>query len=795
MGAAGRRPRAHLGGVDDTPDGRAPPAHDWRLLPAAGAVWAATWVVTGEHPAGVAVVLGAAALLGGLAGWRRSWLVGAVALLLVGAAVVGVLRVHAVRSGPVAAMAAEQAVVDVEVVTRTDLQQTSAAGGGELGWVRGELVRVHGRGLDVTTHQPVVVVVTGDRVGSWQHGVAGDRWRVLARLAPPDAGSDVAAVVRVRGDRVLVAPAGAGEQLVERVRAGLRSAVAARAEEQRALVPALVLGDTSLMGPELQDRFTATGLTHLTAVSGANLTLLLAFLLGLARAVGVRGWWLRLVGLGGVVVFVALCRTEPSVLRAAAMGLVALAALGWGGRGGRRGLRHLWVAVVVLLLLDPWLARSAGMALSVLASAGIVLWAGPWAERMRPWLPSWAAQAVTVPLSAQLATQPVVTAISQQVSLAGLAANALAGPFVGPATVTGFAAAGASLLWAPLAEFVALGSALSAQGIITVAHLGSALPGAVWAWPVDPWSLAVLATACVLLLRVVPVVLARWWATLLAAVLMVLSLLRPPVQPGWPPPDWFLVACDVGQGDGLLLRAGPRSAVVVDAGPEPAAMDACLTTLGVDDVPLLVLTHYHDDHVGGLAGVLAGRSVGTVLVSPLPLPAAQHREATGLLAAAGEAPVVARPGQRWVAGTVTWTTLAPVEPPVLPAVTEGEGESAGENDASVVGYAEVAGVRVLLTGDLEPPGQQALLDRYGTLPADVLKVPHHGSGSQEPELLTRTGARVAVVSAGADNDYGHPTPRTLDLLHGAGMRVLRTDEQGALALSASGEGLVVTTQR
>ncbi|WP_157973957.1 ComEC/Rec2 family competence protein, partial [Desertihabitans aurantiacus] len=503
---------------------------------------------------------------------------------------------------------------------------------------------------------------------------------------------------------------------------------------------------------------------------------------------------LRLVGLAGVGVFVALCRTEPSVLRAAAMGLVALAALGWGGRGGRRGLRHLWAAVVVLLLLDPWLARSAGMALSVLASAGIVLWAGPWATRMS-WLPSWAAQAVTVPLAAQLATQPVVTAISQQVSVAGLAANVLAGPFVGPATVTGFAAAGASLLWPPLAEFVALGSALSAQGIITVSHLGSALPGAVWVWPVHAWSLAVLAGACVLLLRVVPVVLARWWCSAGVALALVAALLRPPVQPGWPPPDWFLVACDVGQGDGVVLRAGPSSAVVVDVGPDPAAMDACLSTLGVQQVPLLVLSHFHADHVDGLAGALEGRGVGTVLVSPLPLPADQHRAASATLDAAGAVPVLAQPGQQWVVGDVTWTTLGPVELPPPEPVTEGGGESGGENDASAVGYAEVAGVRVLLTGDVEPPGQGRLLRRYGPLPADVLKVPHHGSGHQDPDLLTGTGARLAVVSAGRDNDYGHPAARTLDVLHGAGMRVLRTDEQGAVALSGSATGIRVTSQR
>jgi competence protein ComEC len=150
-------------------------------------------------------------------------------------------------------------------------------------------------------------------------------------------------------------------------------------------------------------------LTHLTAVSGANLTLLLAFLLTVARWVGVRGWWLRAVGLAGVIIFVALCRTEPSVLRAAAMGLVALAALGSGNRAA--GVRNLAVASMILLLLDPFLSRSIGFTLSVLACAGIVWWARSWSLIMNRWLPLILAESIAVPLAAQLATVSVVAAI------------------------------------------------------------------------------------------------------------------------------------------------------------------------------------------------------------------------------------------------------------------------------------------------------------------------------------------------------------------------------------------------
>ena len=267
-----------------------------------------------------------------------------------------------------------------------------------------------------------LVIIGAAEVERWSQLPVGSRLTVLARLQPPDRGSELAAVVAVRGRPTHVASPSAPLRLVEKVRQGLRASVEHRGVEARGLVPALVLGDTSALTPELTKDFETTGLSHLTAVSGANLTLLLAFLLFAARWLGVRGRWLRLVGLLGVVAFVGLCRTEPSVLRAAAMGLVALAALGSGGR--RAGLRNLALAMIVLLLVDPYLSRSVGFALSVLASGGIIWWARSWASLLCRWLPRLIAEALTVPLAAQLSTLPVVAAISGQVSVAGLMANA-----------------------------------------------------------------------------------------------------------------------------------------------------------------------------------------------------------------------------------------------------------------------------------------------------------------------------------------------------------------------------------
>ena len=231
-----------------------------------------------------------------------------------------------------------------------------------------------------------------------------------------------------------------------------------------------------------------------------------------------------------MVAFVALCRTEPSVLRAAAMGLVALAALGSGAR--RAGLRNLAVAMLGLLLLDPFLSRSVGFVLSVLASAGIIWWARSWSAVMSRGCRVVVAEAVAVPLAAHLATLPVVAAISGQVSLAGLLANALAGPFVGPATVLGLRRRRSVPGQSARGGGLRLRRGLVRPGDHLGGALRSPLPGSSWPWPTTPAALAWLAAAALLL----ALACAGCWPdpgsrSLLAAA-MVVGLLGPPGAAG-----------------------------------------------------------------------------------------------------------------------------------------------------------------------------------------------------------------------------------------------------------------------
>jgi competence protein ComEC len=555
-------------------------------------------------------------------------------------------------------------------------------------------------------------------------------------------------------------------------------------------VPALVDGDRTGLDPALADDFRTTGLTHLLAVSGTNLTLVVGFALIVARWLHVRGRWLYVVGALGIAGFVLLARTEPSVLRAAAMGAVGL--LGMGSNGADRGMRALGLAVTGLLLVDPALASAVGFGLSVLATAGILLLAPAWRDALARWVPRWVAEAVAVPAAAQLACTPLVAAIAGQVSLVAVAANLLAAPAVGPATVLGLVGGLVTLVWPRAGECVGDAAGWCVEWIVQVAERGASLPTAAVSWGTGPMALTALTALCVAIVVVAPRLLARPSTGLGCCALMVVVVLVRVPTPGWPPAGWLMVACDVGQGDGLVLNTGrAHSAVVVDAGPDPKPMARCLDDLGVSRVPLVVLTHFHADHVDGLPGVLGGRQVGQVWVSRLQDPPQGVSLVRTATERADVRTMVAPYDQTRTIGDIT---LEPVWPlPDSPTVGPGDGSTA--NNASVVLLVRIRGVRFLLGGDVEPEGQQRLAASLPGLHVDVLKVPHHGSRYQDLPFLQSLGARLALISVGADNDYGHPALETVAGLAATGERVLRTDRDGSVAVVERGDSLSAVTTR
>ncbi|MFJ6750383.1 ComEC/Rec2 family competence protein [Streptomyces sp. NPDC091266] len=657
----------------------------------------------------------------------------------------------------------------------------------------------------------------GGSSAAWRGLLPSTRIRVVARAAPPMSPSDqVAAVLRVSAEG---APRKAGapsvlQRMAGSLRAGLRSATDGLRPDARALLPGLVVGDTSRVPPDLDDAFRATDLTHLLAVSGSNLTIVLALLIGpphLASRAERRGLAPRLrLSLRGTAViggslalaFVVVCRPDPSVLRAAACGLITLLAIGTGRR--RTLLPALAAAVLLLVLYDPWLARSYGFLLSVLATGALLLLAPRWSAALqRRRVPPRIAEVIAAAAAAQAVCAPVVAMIAARVGLVAVPCNLLAELAVAPATVLGFAALAVAPAAAPVAQALAWCAGWPAEWIAGIARTGSALPGADLGWPGGLMGGLLLAAATLALVTVGRRLLRRPWLSALCALALVLAIWRPApftrVLTGWPPPGWRAVVCDVGQGDGLVLAAGDGTALVVDTGPEPRAIDRCLTDLGVRRIPLLVLTHFHADHVDGLPGVLRGRAVGAIETTTLQEPAGQAEFVHAKAAAAGVPVIRAAPGERRHLGPLTWEVLWPPAPepttPGAPGSALPPPADHGPNDASVTLLVHTGGLTLLLLGDLEPPAQQALLAAHPELgPVDVLKVAHHGSGYQDPGLLRRVAPRLALISTGADNPYGHPAPRTVTALRAQGAQVLRTDTDGALAVLGTPDRLSTTTR-
>lgn len=736
---------------------------DLRALFLGAGAWAgALAVLLLPGRAALAVVGAVVALALALVVRRRlalAWLGPVAALAAV--AGVGALQQTLVATSPVTELAGQSAVAELRLEVTSDARLVVGRFG-DVQVVRARVTRVVGRGDAWQVSVPVVVLADAD----WPTPELGTTLDTTARLLPAE--DDAAALVRPVGSPTLVHEPGVWWDAAAAVRRSVRAAVADRGVDARELVPALVAGDDGGLDPEVADDFRTTGLTHLLAVSGTNLTLVVGSLIILGRWIGVRGRWVHVLAGVGIVGFVMVARTEPSVVRAAAMGTVALISMGRNGRS--RGTRGLGVAVLALLLVDPDLGVSAGFALSVLATGGILLLGPAWRDALMRWTPRWVAEAISVPLAAQVACTPVVAAISGEVSLVAVAANLVAAPAVAPATVLGLAGGLLGLGWGPIGVVVAAPAAWSADWIIAVAQHGADLPTAAITWGTGPGSLLLLIGLCIVVVLSAPRLLGQPSTALACTGLLVAGVLVRLPSPGWPPEGWVLAMCDVGQGDGLVLRAGVGSAVVVDAGPDPELMDGCLDRLEVTSVPLVVLTHFHADHVDGLAGVVEGRRIGEVAGSSLLEPESGAREVAAVL---GSDPGLPTYGVTRRVGDVTLQPLWP--PPGGGGVDPGE---SAPNNASVVLLAEVGGVRILLTGDVEPSAQAALERTLAGLRVDVLKVPHHGSRHQDLPWLTSLGAGLALVSVGADNDYGHPSVDVLAGLEATGADVWRTDTAG-----------------
>lgn len=511
------------------------------------------------------------------------------------------------------------------------------------------------------------------------------------------------------------------------------------------LLCGMTLGMDEGLSAEASADMRESGLSHLTAVSGSNCAVLLVLVHWL-------GGWLRLsrtpralVSLTVLAAFVLTVGPQPSILRAAFMATLAIAAA---QVGGRRAAAHvLQMSAVLLLLVDPWLAYSVGFMLSLAATAGLIalLARGP----------------LSATVAAQVATFPIILAIGGSVGLRTVLSNLLVAPLAAVLPVVGLLTVAAEWIlgWGSL--LAPVGRRLASMVLLVASW--DRLPSLDW---IPGWRGVLLAGV------VTAVVLTFGRRHVVLATAILVGLLSATIRIGdpWPPGNWWLAACDVGQGDGFVARSQGR-VVVVDAGPDPDVMDACLDRLGVGTIDLLVVTHFHADHADGLPGVLAGRQVLQAWTTPLPEPAEQYARAQTALASVPVSTPV--PGATATVGAMHVSVVWPQR--IIDA-------GSAPNNASLSLLLISPHGSVALLGDIEPEAQRAIL-ATADIRADIVKVPHHGSAQFVAGLAEAVRPRIALIGVGADNPFGHPAPAAVQAWQQVGATVYTTEDNGDIVLT------------
>jgi competence protein ComEC len=534
------------------------------------------------------------------------------------------------------------------------------------------------------------------------------------------------------------------------------------------LIPGLILGDTSLQSAEFTNQMRRVGFSHLTAVSGANFALVAGFILWLMqfflKKIYARLWVTGIV----LLFFILLVRPTPSVLRAAVMALVLLIAKYRGDRS--LGLPALGAAIATLILLDPFQAIEPGFALSVLATAGILILSPKLVEQLSARL-RWKvfAEAVAIPVSATIFCTPIIVALSGQLSLISILANVLASPVIAPITVIGFIAAIFASIMPIVATVLITISLPLAKWIVWLCNTGSA-------FPVLQFSSFTFFIIILLLLGAI-VMRKNWTALLIIAFLVLAQLTYSRIT--WPGPNWRVANCDVGQGDALVINLGANRAVLIDVGPDSTMIDRCLNRLNISQIPLLVLTHFHADHVGGLSGALKKRSVNQVWISNNHQPEGAYMRSMEMLKGVDVKEV--KNGDVFQVADAKISVLWPESITQNFAALPGDGSAV--NNSSIAMQIDLPNLKIFTAGDLEPPVQEIISSNRLIKKVDIYKLCHHGSMYQYFPMLDQISPSVALISVGKDNSYGHPAPETIGEFMRRRIKVVRTDESGGIAVA------------
>jgi len=601
--------------------------------------------------------------------------------------------------------------------------------------------------------------------------------RILAR-EPPDA----------RDPRIW--PALAREHAARIVRAALP-------EPAATVLAGALWGERGALPQAVRDDFQATGTVHVLVTAGLHLGVIAALagagfaLLQIPRIAG------ALATIPIVYGYAALSGWHLPSQRAAAMISIALLARASGARAF--SLNTLAIAAIVVAACWPVALESISFALSFSCVAAIVLFAQPiaaWFEARH--LPALPAEALALTISTQIGVWPLTAAVFFSVAPYAIVANAIVVPLVGVTMMLGIAMIAAHPISSLSAVFASWELWLLTL-ILGTAQVIAALPGArLMLTPPPLWSIVLYDIAAIgasTALRQRPLV---------AAIIIGLACAGVAAAANFRPPQPFsITALDVGQGDGLVIRTPHGRTIVIDTGGRlergatvdgrsPAERSAerivipYLRRTGITRVDLMVLTHPHGDHVGGAAAILAMMPVGWVADSGQRYGGHAYSDALREARVAHVVVAVPHCGERWSDDGVTVTFLTPCGPKFV----DGNNDV---NENSIVLMMQYEGFRALFMGDAGFQSEARLLAQGVDLHADLLKVGHHGSAySSSPEFIRAVHPRIAIISVGRHNLFGHPAPSTIATLRANGIATYRTDRCGGVTVSVSNRAAVTT---
>jgi len=653
-------------------------------------------------------------------------------------AVVGVLLILGVLSG-YAGVVADQRMLAAELPVERVEMTVLAVTDPRLGF-RDPYVLVRPDQLGADSWQGPLLLATGSDI---QQMVAGKRYAAsgLVRPVPGRArGRPYAGTVELRNVAYV------GSSFTNLAANGVRDRILGSLEpfasrQGAALLAGFLIGETSGIDPVHFDERRAAGLTHFVAVSGSNVAIFLLMWWAITAPFVQSPRRRAALGLVGLALFVVITRAEPSVVRAGVMAAIVLV-------GRAIGLpvnawRALGLAVVGLVLFDGRLVTSVGFQLSAAATAG-VLYGARMLEGKGPRL---IMLGLGTSLAAQAAVAPLLLWHFGEIPVMSPITNLFAAPLVTASTMAG--GIGTLTNLEPLTQ-LGVGAA---EAVLRLAGAAAGLPAVGWWGALGLVGIALLARS-----RSFRPVLATGFLVWLS-----ISLLGPADLSG---PS--VVFFDVGQGDAALVIGPGGETILFDSGPDPTLLARKLRDYGVDRIDLVVLSHRHLDHVGGLLGVLGHIQVGEVWHVDRAdegafRPVRERIDDLGIQRRNPEA------GEVWRRGGLRLTVIGPKR------------HYSNPNDESLVIAVDVGVHRILFAGAIEMIAQREMTS-YG---ATILKVPHQGAATSDPDWLRANRAAVAIVPVGP-NDYGHPAPWVITLLEELGSLVCRTDVEGDIRIDLLG---------